>query len=75
MAEPVTDAMVEAARTVLSAEMTMPYMARARDWIRDDSTGEDRELEMAALRAADEEASVRNDDLIRRAIAAALAAR
>lgn len=71
----VTDRMACAARAVLLEVMAPPYMARVANYVSRSSTGAQRERELAALKEADAEAEEHTQDLIRRALAAALAAR
>lgn len=66
----ITDAEIDAAWSVLTKEMDVAYAARVNDFV--DEHGEVRK---EALRAADEEAERMNRDLMRRALAAAWAAR
>lgn len=68
-----SDAAIEAASKVLGDVAGLPYMARARDYVSEESTGEDRARELAALRAADEEAERQNAEFVRRLLAAAYA--
>jgi hypothetical protein len=67
----VTEEMIDRAWAVLREEISPPYVAQAGDYVSDDSAGDQRASELAALRAADEECDRRNRDLIRRALAAA----
>lgn len=67
-----TDAQIDAAIAVLREEMPLAYgPARSCDYVSDGSTGAKLEAELAALRAADEEAEQQNRDLVRRALIAA----
>lgn len=74
MNEPaVTDDMIDRAFQVIAEEAGFPFTAQARDYVSMDSTGERRAAEMAALKAADDEATQGNRDYVRRILAAALA--
>lgn len=68
----VTDEMINRAWAVLREEIAPPYMAHVNDYVTEDSRGERREREIAALKEADQEADSRNRDLVRRALDAAL---
>jgi hypothetical protein len=69
--EDITDAQVDAALAVLSEEMTLPYGACVAHYVSADSRGEERARQLAALRAADEEAEVKNRAVVRRVLQAA----
>lgn len=69
--EDFTDAQVDAALAVLGEEMDLPYMARIANYVTPDSEGDERAQQLAALRAADEEAEAQNRALVRRALQAA----
>jgi len=74
MIEP-TDAQIDAAFAVLSAEVMMPYAADVSDYISspsDPPAGLKRDEALAALRAADEQAEEQNRAVVRRALTAAL---
>ena len=75
MSDEVTGEMIDAAWAVLTEEWTPPYMARTASYVSEGSAGAEREAELSALRAADQDAERRSRDLIRRALAAALSAR
>lgn len=64
-----TGAQIDAAMSVL---MPMAYgPVCSRDYVTDDSTGDERDRQFAAMRAADDEAEQLNRDLVRRALRAA----
>lgn len=68
------DVDLDAILHALNAEgFSLPYMARSRDYLPEDTTGWDaarRAEAIAALRAADDEAWRQNRDALRRALAA-----
>lgn len=70
----ITENQVTAAISVLREELSLPFMARASDYIESPDQpppGPEREAAMAALRAADDEAEQLNRALVRRALQAA----
>lgn len=71
----ITDTQVDAAIAVLDEGGTvLPYMARIANYVSPDSEGDERAQQLAALKAADEDAEAKNRDVVRRALQAALAA-
>lgn len=73
MESPITDAQIDAAMEVFSEEgVTLPYSARIENYVSADSEGDERAQQLAALKAADEEAEVKNRALVRRVLQAAL---
>ena len=68
MGAEVTDAMVEAASAVIYSECCPPYMPRVNDYT-------DAQIAAGELKKADRWANQMNDDLIRRALSAALTAK
>lgn len=69
--EGITDAQVDAALAVLGEEMELPYGARIENYVSADSEGDERAQQLAALQAADRDATERNRALVRRALQAA----
>jgi hypothetical protein len=79
LAEPLSEEAIDRAVRVYHTDAGPAYMAHSRDylgpveeWRAIPEGSEERRARLAALHAADEEASRQNHDLMRRAIAAAL---
>lgn len=71
-ASEITNAQIDAAMDVLSEEcVTLPYGAHVAYYVSADSRGEERDQQLAALRAADAEAEAKNRAVVRRALQAA----
>jgi hypothetical protein len=71
----ITDAQIDAVLTVMAEEgVALPFGACSRNYVTADSAGEERERQLAALRAADAEADAQNRDVIRRVLRSAMEA-
>jgi hypothetical protein len=70
----VTDAQVDAVLNAMSEEgLTLPYgPASCGEYVSADSTGDERARQLAALRAADDEADAENRAVVRRLLQVAL---
>jgi len=70
----VSEHMIDAAFAAFIEDHCLPYMARASEYIDDDSTGEMRLSQIAELRKADGEAERMNREFLRKVLEAAMRA-
>jgi len=70
----VSEHMIDAAFAAYIEDHCLPYMARASEYIDDDSTGSLRETQIGELREADREADRMNREFLRKVLEAAMRA-
>lgn len=68
----VTDDMIDRAFNVIAVEAHFPYLAMVGNYVTMSSTGAERETQLAALKAADEECTRLNREFVRRVLEAAI---